>query len=220
MSDLAINGGAKVAPNGLTLRRLFGIDEKQAVMALFDRVTESGSGAMGYSGVEEEAYCKAFCEMHGGGFADGVNSGTNALFVALGATDPRPGAEVIVPPITDPGGAMPVTMLNCIPVSADAEKGSVYNTGPAEIAKVITPRTHAVIVAHISGLPVDMDGILALAKKHSLYVIEDCAQSHLTKYKGRLAGTMGHIAAFSTMFGKQHSSGGQGGIVYTKDEQL
>lgn len=81
-------------------------------------------------------------------------------------------------------------------------------------------RGFAVIVAHIAGEPADMYPIMALAKKHGLYVIEDCAQAHGAKYKGRLVGTIGDIAAFSTMFGKHHCTGGQGGVVYTRNETL
>jgi dTDP-4-amino-4,6-dideoxygalactose transaminase len=155
----------------------------------------------------------------GGGYADAVNSGTNAVFTALGALQLDAFSEVIVPPITDPGGAMPVVFVGCVPVMADSDPRS-YNTSAREIAPLITRRTRAVIVAHIAGNPVDMDPIMRLARRHGLYVIEDCAQAHGATYKGRLVGTMGHVAAFSTMFGKHHCTGGQGGVVYTRDEEL
>jgi perosamine synthetase len=76
------------------------------------------------------------------------------------------------------------------------------------------------VVAHIGGEPVDIDPILSLARKHNLYLVEDCAQSHAAKYKGKMVGTFGDIAAFSTMFGKHHCTGGQGGVVYTRNEKL
>ena len=85
---------------------------------------------------------------------------------------------------------------------------------------MITERTRAIIVAHIGGDPVDMDPVMELARARNLYVIEDCAQAHGAKYKGRLVGTIGDVAAFSTMYGKHHCTGGQGGIVYTQDEQF
>ena len=212
----AILGGPKTKPGPWPKRRLFGEEEKAAVMDLFDRCLRN-SDPIGYSGPEERAYCEEFSALLGGGFADGVNSGTNALFVALAALDLPPYSEVIVPPITDAGGAMPVAILNGIPVPADCAPGG-FNAGPAEIEARITPRTRAIIVMHAAGLPVDMDGVLEVARRHNLPVVEDCAQAHGSTYKGRPVGTFGHTAAFSTMFGKTHAFGGQGGVVFTKDE--
>lgn len=216
---LAINGGSKTRTTPLPVRKLFGIEEKQAMNELFDRAMEEGCHILGYNGEQEDAYCHEFAEFLGGGFADGVNSGTNAVYLALRALELEPFGEVIVSPITDPGGAMPIALCNLVPVAADSAPGS-FNTCAEEIAKKITPLTRAILVAHISGLPVDMDPILELARKHKLPVIEDCAQCHGAKYKGRHLGTLGDIAAFSTMFGKHHSTGGQGGVVFTKSERL
>lgn len=216
---LACKGGPKACQEPFPPRRLFSEVEKGAVCALFDRAIAEGSEVVKYSGEQEQAYCEDFAQYLGGGFADGVNSGTNAVFVALGATDPPPMSEVIVPPVSDAGGVMPVSILGCVPIAADACSGS-YNTCAQEIEKVISKRTHAIIVAHIGGLPVDMDPILQLARRRNVVVIEDCAQAFGARYKGRMCGTLGHMAAFSTMFGKHHSSGGQGGLVFTKDERL
>jgi dTDP-4-amino-4,6-dideoxygalactose transaminase len=216
---LALNGGPKVRSTPLPTRHLFGIEEKEAVMHLFDEAIAKGSHLLGYNGPQEEAYGKEFAEMLGGGFADGVNSGTNAVYVALRALELEPYGEVIVSPISDPGGVMPVALCNLIPVSADSVTGS-FNTSAEQIAARITPRTRAILVAHISGIPVDMDPVLELARKHHLPVIEDCAQCHGAKYKGRMLGSLGNISAFSTMFGKHHATGGQGGVVFTKDERL
>lgn len=88
--NLALNGGPKVRNTGNVVRRLFGPEEKEAVMALMDSAIDKGSHLMGYNGEQEEAYCKEFAEFMGGGFADGVNSGTNAVFVALRALDLEP----------------------------------------------------------------------------------------------------------------------------------
>lgn len=218
ISELAINGGQPVRKTPMPNRGLIGVAEKAAVDKLFDEAIASGN-AFGYNGPAEQQYEKDFVEYMGGGFADGVNSGTNAVFCALGGLQLDAFSEVILPPITDPGGTMPVVFLGCVPVIADAQPGS-FNTSAAEIEKMITGRTRAIVVAHIAGEPADMDPIMELAKKHNLYVVEDCAQAHGAKYKGRLVGTIGHIAAFSTMFGKHHCTGGQGGVVYTQDEKL
>ncbi len=215
---LAIDGGTPVRTKPFPPRRLFGEEEKQAAIEVFDEAIASG-GAFGYNGPREAAYEKAFAEFLGGGFADGVNSGTNALFAALGALNLEPCSEVVVPPITDPGGVMPVPMLNCVPVIADAAPGS-YNTGPDQIEAALTERTRAIVVAHIAGEPCDMDPIMEIADARGIPVIEDCAQAHGAKYKGRYCGTFGTLAAFSTMSGKHHATGAQGGVVFTKDEDL
>jgi len=222
-SQLAINGGQKVRTEPWPARRLFAEEEKLAAVALFDRSIASGE-AFSYNGEEEEAYCKEFAGFLGGGYADAVNSGTTAVYVALQALALEPFTEVIVPPVTDMGGVMPVPLINCIPILADNAPGS-YNVGPEQIAARITERTSAILVAHIAGLPIDMDPVMEIARSQGIPVIEDCAQAHGATYKGRYVGTIGdmserHIAAFSTMSGKHHATGGQGGVVFTKNEDL
>jgi dTDP-4-amino-4,6-dideoxygalactose transaminase len=176
-------------------------------------------GTITYSGAEEKAYCEAFAAYLGGGFADAVNSGTNAMYIALRALDLPPGSEVIVPPTTDVGGTMPVVMNLCVPIPADAAPGS-FLTSADEISKVISPRTSAIVVTHVFGYPLDMDPIVALGREHGLPVVEDCAQAHGSIYHGRKVGTFGSVAAFSTMFGKHHCTGGQGGVVFSTDPYL
>jgi len=215
---LAIHGGPRVRDEPWPARRLIGPEEKQAAVALLDEAIAAGE-FVPYGGEQEQAYCREFAELLGGGYADGVNSGTNALYVALRALEIEPFTEVIVPPITDPGGAMPVALVNCIPVPADAAPDS-FNTGAEQIAARITPRTSAVVVAHIAGLPADMEPIIALAGDRGLAVIEDCAQAHGAFYRGRPVGTLGDVAVFSTMSGKHSSTGGQGGVVFTRSEEI
>ncbi len=213
---LALYGGPKLRTNPWPGRHLIGLEEKQAVDALFDRAIASGN-AFGYNGDEETAYGREFAASLGGGYADPVNSGTAAVYVALRALDLEPYSEVIVGPITDMGGVMPIPLMNCIPVIADAAPGR-FAPGPKEIEAVITPRTSAIVVAHIFGEPADMPGILAVARRRKLPVVEDCAQAHGALLGGRPVGTFGEIAAFSTMFGKHHCTGGQGGVVFTRSE--
>jgi len=218
MEDLALYGGKPVRENPFPARGSFGPEEKNAVNALFDKAIESG-GTIEYGGPEEEGYCREFSEYLGGGYADAVSSGTTALYVALRALNPEPFTEIIVCPITDPGGLMPVPLNNCIPVIADAAPGR-FNADAEQIEKMITPLTSAIIVAHIGGEPTDIDNIMILAKKHGIPVIEDCAQSHHAKLNGQITGVFGDISAFSTMFGKHHCTGGQGGVVFTKNEDM
>jgi perosamine synthetase len=218
IEKLALNGGSPVRSDPMPSRSLFGEEEKAAAIAVFDAAIEAGE-AFGYNGPKEEAYTEAFAQFLGGGYADAVNSGTNALFVALGSLGLDALSEVIVPPISDPGGVMPVIFCGCVPVAADAEPGT-YNIGVAGIESRITERTRAIVVAHITGEPAEMDAIMTLAAKHSLYVVEDCAQSHGATYKGKKVGTFGHAAAFSTMFGKHHATGGQGGVFFSVHEDV
>ena len=215
---LAIDGGEKLRNTPFPKRHLWGAEERATVLALFDQVIEAGN-VINYGGPEEQAYEREFAMFHGGGYADLVNSGTSALYVALGALELAVAGEVVVPPITDPGGVMPVALLNLVPVVADAAPGS-FNAGPEQIEALLTPYTRAIIVAHIAGEPADMDPILEIAQARGLPVIEDCAQAHGARYKGRLVGTMGAISAFSTMSGKHHATGPQGGVVFTADEDL
>jgi dTDP-4-amino-4,6-dideoxygalactose transaminase len=215
---LAADGGRKICSKPWPERHLIGKEEKKAVAALFDKTIASGK-AFGYNGPEEIVFCEQFAKFMGGGYADAVNSGTTAVYVALRALNLEPFTEVIVGPITDPGGMMPIPLLGCIPVVADTAPGS-FNTGPEQIEKLITPLTSAILVAHIQGEPADMEGIMRVARKHNIPVVEDCAQAHYATINGRLVGTFGKASAFSTMFGKHFCTGGQGGVVYTRDKKI
>ena len=218
MSKLAIDGGPKAFDRPFPARRLFGEEEKQAAVALFDRAIETGE-TFGYNGPEEEAYCEQFAEFLGGGYCDAVNSGTSAIYVALRALDVQPFTEVIVPAITDAGSAMPAALMNCIPVVADTNTES-YNVGPEQIEARLTEHTSAIVVAHIGGAPVDVDPIVEMARPRGIKVVEDCAQAHGAKYKGRHVGTIGDAGAFSTMSIKHHATAAQGGVVFTKDREF
>ncbi|MBR7104264.1 MAG: DegT/DnrJ/EryC1/StrS family aminotransferase [Lentisphaeria bacterium] len=216
-SHLAINGGSP-AVKSLPDRYFFGKEERDAVTGLIDKLAANG-GRPGYNGPEEEAFCKEFSEFMGGGYADGVNSGTNSIFVALKALHLPPFSEVVTGCVSDAGGIMPVVLNDCIPVPADAAPGS-FAPGPAEIEARITERTSAILVAHIFGDPCDIEGIVKVAEKYNLPVVEDCAQAHMASIHGRKVGSFGTIGCFSIMFGKHFCAGGQGGLVFTRDEQL
>jgi dTDP-4-amino-4,6-dideoxygalactose transaminase len=218
LEQLAIHGGPQVRSEPFPQRGHIGIEEKTAIEALFDRNIESGT-APGYNGEEENAYCEEFATFMGGGYVDAVSSGTTGIYVALKALDLEPFTEVIVSAVTDPGGLMPVPLLNLVPIVADAAPGS-YNSGPEQIEPLISPLTSAIVIAHIAGEPADIEGVMAVARKHGLPVIEDCSQSHGATLKGKMVGTFGDIGVFSTMSGKHHSSGGQGGLVFTRDETM
>lgn len=217
-SPAPVHGGPRVRRFPWPRRRHFDAREKRAVERVLDREIRRG-GAVIYGGPEEQAYCEAFASFLGGGYADAVNSGTNAIYVALRALELKPGSEVIVAPISDAGGIMPVVMNMCVPVAADSEPGSLM-TSAEQMRRVMSDRTSAILVTHIGGYPIDLDPILALAAQHGIPVLEDCAQAHGATYKGRRVGTFGAIAAFSTMFGKHHATGAQGGVIFTRDLML
>lgn len=220
MSDkaqLAHYGGAPVRREPFPSRGHIGAEEKAAVDAFLDGVIESGV-LPPYDGDEERAYCAEFAAWLGGGYADAVSSGSAAVYVALRALDLEPFGEVIIGAFTDPGGMMPIPLQNQIPVIADSIPHHLV-TGPAQIEPLISPLTRAIIVPHIAGEPADIAGIMALARQHGIPVIEDCAQAHGARLHGQLLGSFGDLAAFSTMGGKHHSTGPQGGVVFTRDEE-
>lgn len=217
LSHLAVNGGTPEIKS-LPDRGFFGKEERDAVITLIDTLAANG-GRPGYNGPEEEAFCKEFAQFMGGGYADGVNSGTNAVFTALKALHLPPFSEVITGCVSDAGGVMPVVLNDCIPVPADGAPGS-FAPGPAEIEARITERTSAILVAHIFGDPCDIEGIVKVAQKYNLPVVEDCAQAHMARINGRNVGTFGTVGCFSIMFGKHFCAGGQGGLVFTRDEKV
>ena len=216
VAELAINGGAPLRTRPFPARGHIGAAEKAAVDALFEQAIADGV-APGYNGPEETAYCAEFAAYMGGGYADAVSSGTAGIYVALRSLELEPFSEVIVAAVTDPGGMMPIPLLNLIPIVADTEPNS-YNTGPEQVAELISPLTGAIVISHIGGEPARIAEIVAVAHEHGIPVIEDCSQAHGARLNGQLVGSFGDIGVFSTMYGKHHSTGGQGGVVYTKDE--
>lgn len=218
---LALHGGRPLRTTSFPPRAAFGHEEKAALLALMEQTVATGA-ALGYNGAEENAYCQTLAEYmasgHGeSGYVDAVNSGTAALYVALQALGLPAFSEVIVSAVTDPGGMMPIPLLNLIPMVADSEPDS-YNSGPEQIAELISPHTSAIVIAHIAGEPANITAVMELARQHNLPVIEDCSQSHGARLDGRLLGSFGDIGIFSTMGGKHHATGGQGGAIYTRDE--
>lgn len=216
--SLAINGGLPVRQSPLPPRKLFSEDELKKVIEVFERSWETGVD-FGFQGHFEEEYTNSFCAFQGGGFADAVASGTTAIYLALGSLNLPPGCEVIVPPVTDPGGLNPVLLQGFEPVIADAQHGS-FNMGPQEFKAALTPNTRGAVVTHIGGIPADIAPILQIAKENNISILEDCSQAHGAIYQGKRVGTFGDVAAFSTMFSKAHATGGCGGLVYTQNEEI
>lgn len=159
---------------------------------------------------------KEFAMAYGAPYAVASTSGTAAIHLALGALDSDPGSEIITAPITDLGTIIPIISQNCIPVFADIDE--TYNMNPADVERKITPKTKAILVVHLFGNPCNMDAMVQIAKRHGLPLIEDCAQAHMTMYKGRYLGTIGDIGCFSFQQSK-HMTTGDGGMTITSNRQ-
>lgn len=172
-----------------------------------------------WTGDEGRLFEQEFAKYCGVNHAVALTNGTVALELALLALRIGQGDEVIVTPRTFIASASAIVMRGAIPVFADIDPVS-QNITAETIAKVITPRTRAIIVVHLAGWPCDMDAIMALADDHHLKVIEDCAQAHGASYKGRPVGSLGHVAAFSFCQDKIMTTGGEGGMLVTHDEAL
>ncbi len=172
-----------------------------------------------WTGSECREFEKEFAAWCGTDYAVSLANGTLALDAALKALNIGPGDEVIVTPRTFIASVSCVINAGAIPVFADVDIDT-GNITVGSIAKVLTSKTKAVICVHLAGWPCDMDPIMALAKEHDLKVIEDCAQAHGAKYKGRSVGSIGHIGAWSFCQDKIMTTGGEGGMVTTNDEQL
>jgi len=150
-------------------------------------------------------------------YAVAVNSGMSALHACLAAADASVGDEVICDPMVQFG---PVACFynNAVPVFADIQR-ETHNVDPSSIRQRITDRTKAIICTHLWGLPCDMDEIMAIARAHNLYVIEDNAHALFARYKGRMTGNLGHMAEYSFQAAKQLATG-DGGMMTTNDDHL
>lgn len=170
-------------------------------------------------GEEDQAFEQAFARYCGTAHCVGCGNGLDALMLALKALGVGTGDEVIIPSNTFIATALAVTYTGAVPVFVEPDIRT-YNIDPARIEAAITSRTKAVIPVHLYGQPADMDPIMAIAKKHGLYVVEDCAQAHGASYKGKLIGTFGDAAGFSFYPGKNLGALGDAGAAITDSPEL
>lgn len=214
MSKLAINGASKTVPGGLhTLWPIITDEDKKAVMACLDSKILTGPYGPQIRGAETE-----FADYIGVKHCLMLNSGTAALHLAVAAAGIGPGDEVIVPSFTFLASALGVLHHNAVPVFVDIDP-LTFTIDPVKIEAKINSRTKAIIVVHLHGLCADMDPILETARRHKLVVIEDAAQAHGAKYKGRIAGAMGDASIFSVQASKNLPCG-EGGFFATNDDGL
>ena len=172
-----------------------------------------------WTGTECREFEKEFAAWAGTDYAVALANGTLALDVALQAMGIGEGDEVIVTPRSFIASVSTVVNAGAIPVFADVDNNT-GNISATTIAPKITDKTKAIICVHLAGWPCDMDEIMALAKQHNLWVIEDCAQAHGAKYKGKPVGSIGHVGAWSFCQDKIMTTGGEGGMVTTNDKAL
>ncbi|MCH7312333.1 DegT/DnrJ/EryC1/StrS aminotransferase family protein [Acinetobacter sp. ANC 4805] len=172
-----------------------------------------------WTGQECREFEKEFAAFSGTQYAVALANGTVALDVALKALQIGSGDDVIVTSRTFLASASSIVTAGANPIFADVELDS-QNISRRTIEAILTPNTKAIICVHLAGWMCDMDPIMQLAAEKGLYVIEDCAQAHGAKYKGKPAGSIGHIAAWSFCQDKIMTTGGEGGMVTTNDENL
>ncbi|HEV2080925.1 MAG TPA: DegT/DnrJ/EryC1/StrS aminotransferase family protein [Brevundimonas sp.] len=172
-----------------------------------------------WTGDRGREFERKFAEWAGTRHAVALANGTLALDVALKALGIGPGDEVVTTPRTFLASASCIVTAGAVPVFADVDRDS-QNITADTIRAVLTPRTRAIICVHLGGMPCDMDPIMALAEERGLKVIEDCAQAHGARYRGRSVGSIGHVGAWSFCQDKIMTTGGEGGMVTTNDPDL
>jgi dTDP-4-amino-4,6-dideoxygalactose transaminase len=207
---LAIDGGTPVRSRPWPRWPIFDETEEQAIL----EVVRSGKW-WSVEGTKVREFEEAFARFQDAQFAVCVTNGTAALEVALRAAHIGCGDEVIVPPYTFIATATAVLSVGATPVFVDVEEESL-NIDPTKIEEAITPRTRAIIPVHIAGCPADMDGVLEVARKHNLLVIEDAAQAHAAEWKGTKVGAIGDMGCFSFQASKNLNAG-EGGAVLTNN---
>lgn len=180
-------------------------------------ILESGE-ASGTTGSMNNRFEKTFAEKVGAKYAITFNSGTSTLHAALDAVGVGPGDEVIIPPLTVISNADVILAQNAIPVFADIDSDT-FNIDPKDVERKITDKTRAIMPVSLYGLPCDLDLLMELAKKHSIYVINDAAQAHMSLYKGRPIAEIAHITSYS-LENSKHITTGDGGIVMTNNEEF
>lgn len=213
---LAIDGGAPVRDSAARPWPVWPIWDESEERAIIDVLRSGQWWSVGGNRVPQ--FEEAFARFHEARHAVAVTNGTAALEVVLRALGIGCGDEVIVPPYTFIATASSVLAVGATPVFVDIEAHSL-NIDPTKIEAAITPRTKAIIPVHIAGCPADMDGVMDVARKHGLRVIEDAAQAHAAEWKGRKIGAIGDAGTFSFQASKNLNSG-EGGVITTNYDEV
>lgn len=214
MSDkLAIEGGVPVNAEPFPMWPSFSEESIQKVSEPLK------SGKVNYwTGTVGVEFEEAWAKWNGVKYAITTTNGTSALHTAVAALGIGPGDEIICPSYSFIASSFCVLQAGALPVFADVNES--HTLAPDDIEHRITDKTKAIIVVHLYGVVAELDSILAIAKKHNLYVIEDCAQCFGGIYKGKKTGTIGDIGCFSFCQSKHFTTGGEGGAVITDNDDL
>src|ERR1700741_4444854 len=212
MGKLAITGGEAIRKKRFDPWPVFTEKEKAA---LDDVLTSHNWGGQPFPGKHADAFAAKFAAYHTAKYGQCVNTGTVAIQAALKAIDIRPGDEVLVPAYTWEGTVGPVLLVNAVPVFVDVDPNT-YCMDAKQIEPLLTPKTRAILPVHLGMRFADLDAIMAIAKKHNLKVIEDCAHVHGGMWRDKGAGSTGDLGAFSFQTSKLMTSG-EGGAVITNN---
>lgn len=192
------------------------VELHEEISAAIARVVDSGWYILGPEVDAFESEYAAYCEAK---HCVGLANGLDALHLSLRAMGVGPGDQVIVPSNTYIATWLAVSQCGATPVPVEPDK-QTYNIDPSLIEAAITPRTKVILPVHLYGQPADLDPIIAIARKHGLQVLEDGAQAHGARYKGKRIGAHGDVVAWSFYPGKNLGALGDGGAVTTNDPEL
>jgi dTDP-4-amino-4,6-dideoxygalactose transaminase len=212
MGKLAITGGEPSRKKRFDPWPIYTDKERQA---LEDVLTNHKWGGQPFPGKHGDAFGKAFAKFHTAKYGQAVSTGTIAIQAALKAIDIRPGDEVIVPAYTWEGTVGPVLLLNAVPVFVDVDPDT-YCLDAKLVEAAITPKTKAFLPVHLGMRFADLDILVPLAAKHGIKIVEDCAHAHGGTWRGKGAGSIGDLGAFSFQSSKLITSG-EGGAVITNN---
>jgi len=212
-SDLAIHGGKPIHTRPWRTGAFHFAAEVEALKKVL-----AGPALPLARGTAVMAYRERLQKVYGMKYAVPTSSGTTAIHVALFAAGVGAGDEVIVSPLTDYGSIIGIFQLSAIPVFADVQPDGMLMDVDS-VAEKITPYTKVIMPVHCGGYAVDMPQVMKLARKHSLTVVEDCAQSHMASIEGKYVGTFGHIGTWSTNESK-HMKSGEGGFLLTNNKKM
>jgi perosamine synthetase len=219
MKKLAINGGKPVRNKKFHPFPNVGFDDLSSILTCFENSSFSGFRAGFYDGGSKvKSFENIVSSTTGSKYAVSFDTWSNGIVACLMSMGIESGDEVLITPYTMTSCATSVLACGALPVFVDVclETGCL---DPDDVERKITDKTKAIFVVHLFGIPADMDRIMSIANKHDLLVFEDCAQSPLATYKGKLVGTMGHVSGFSLTESK-HIMSGEGGVAITDNELI
>ena len=213
-AELAIKGGPKTAEGPFPPWPWY----TEEIAAVVGEPLRTGKTNY-WTGPYGREFERQWAEWVGTKFAITTTNGTSALHVGLAGLGIGPGDEVIVPSYTFIATSFAVCQTGAVPVFADVSPNS-HTISPESVRECISEHTRAILPVHLYGCLADMDSLLAIAREHNLFVVEDCAQAHGGVYKGKKAGAVGDVGCFSFCQSKHFSTGGEGGAVTTDNEEV